>query len=250
MSSLGYRADWPAPPGVRAWQTIRSGGVSTAAYASLNLALHVGDRSEAVATNRERLRSGLGLPAEPRWLEQVHGNRVLRPDRGERGPADAAVTTKAGTVLVVMTADCLPVLLASRNGAVIGVAHAGWRGLAGGVIAATVAALACDPADVLAWLGPAIGPNAYEVGAEVRTAFVSVEPESAGAFRPNARGRWQADLYGLARAALARAGVIEVFGAPTCTSEHPDRYFSHRREAPCGRMASLIWRDPESGSDR
>jgi YfiH family protein len=242
VSALAYPADWPAPAGVEGWQTVRSGGVSTGAYSSLNLALHVGDRAEAVARNRERLRSRLGLPADPVWLDQVHGNRVLRIDRGESGPADAAITSMAGTVLAVMTADCLPVLLASRDGSVVGVAHAGWRGLASGVIGATVAAFERDPAELLAWLGPSISADASEVGDEVRSAFVASEPEAAAAFQPNARGRWQADLGWLARAALARAGVADVFGAPMCTSKSERRYFSHRRESPCGRMASLIWR--------
>ncbi|MGD8341712.1 MAG: peptidoglycan editing factor PgeF, partial [Gammaproteobacteria bacterium] len=168
-------------------------------------------------------------------------SRVLHPDAGESGPADAAVTFEAGAVLVVMTADCLPVLLASSDGSRIGIAHAGWRGLAAGVLASAVAALDCDPDGVLAWLGPAIGQSAFEVGDEVRTAFVASHGSAESAFERNACGRWQADLRALARAALERAGVGSIFGSESCTFSDSERYFSHRREAPCGRMASLIW---------
>lgn len=243
MMRHGFAADWPAPPGVRTWQTTRQDGVSLGPYASLNLATHVGDRAEAVAENRRRLRATLNLPAEPVWLEQVHGTRVLHPDRGETGQADAAVTFEPNTVLAVMTADCLPVLLASSDGRRIGVAHAGWRGLAAGVLESAVGALESDPGAILAWLGPAIGRSAFEVGDEVRAAFVESLPGADSAFEPNARGRWQADLTALARTALARAGVGRIFGSESCTFADSERYFSHRREAPCGRMASLVWRE-------
>jgi YfiH family protein len=184
------------------------------------------------------------LPAEPCWLDQVHGTRILRLDRGETGSADGAVTSAAGVVLAVMTADCLPVLLATEDGRRIGVAHAGWRGLAAGVLAAAVRAFECPPASLLAWLGPAIGPSAFEVGPEVRAAFIRVDEAAAACFVPNARGRWQADLDALARRQLRQAGVTSLHGRPQCTFSDPDRFFSHRREAPCGRMASLIWRKP------
>ena len=243
MTGPGFAADWPAPASVRTWQTTRAGGISSGAWSSLNLGTHVGDSPEAVAENRRRLRETLRLPAEPVWLEQVHGARVLRPDRGESGPADAAVTFEVGTVLVVMTADCLPVLLAASDGSRIGVAHGGWRGLAAGVLEAAVDALECDPSQILAWLGPAIGQSAFEVGDEVRAAFVARDPALERAFAPNARGRWQADLYALARAALRQAGVADIFGGGECTLGESQQYFSHRREAPCGRMASLIWRE-------
>jgi YfiH family protein len=240
-STLGHAADWPAPQRVRSWQTTRHGGVSQGAYSSLNLAAHVGDDPSAVATNRACLTEALDLPAEPVWLEQIHGSRVQNPDRGDAGPADAAVSFSAGTVLVVMTADCLPVLLTTTDGSRIGVAHAGWRGLAGGVLEASVRALDSNPAEIMAWLGPAISQPAFEVGDEVRAAFTALDPAAAAAFEPNARGRWQADLYALARAALARAGVGAIYGGGACTYGESERYFSHRREAPCGRMASLIW---------
>lgn len=243
MSLAGYRADWPAPAGVSSWQTMRPGGVSSGSWQTLNLGTHVGDRPESVARNRELLARELRLPAEPRWLDQVHGTRILHLDRGEAGSADGAVTGTPGVVLAIMTADCLPVLLATQDGHRIGVAHAGWRGLAAGVLAAAVAAFECPPSRLLAWLGPAIGQAAFEVGPEVRAAFMARDEASAECFVPNARGRWQADLDGLARRQLSRSGVVEIHGRPQCTFSDPARFFSHRREAPCGRMATLIWMD-------
>jgi YfiH family protein len=236
----GFAPDWPAPPNVRAWVTERG---SAARYGTLNLATHVGDDSLVVAANRGRLRAALGLAAEPRWLEQVHGTRVLDLDRDEPSAADGAVTSRHGVVCAVLTADCLPVLLSDRAGRRVGVAHAGWRGLLNGVLPAAVAALRSDPRDIVAWLGPAISQAAYEVGADVRDAFVSSSPAADRRFARNPRGRWQADLYGLARDALAAAGVSAVLGGGFCTYTEAARFFSHRREAPCGRMASLIWLD-------
>jgi YfiH family protein len=236
----GFSPEWPAPPGVRAWVTERGVGDR---YGELNLATHVGDDPARVARNRARLRTALGLPAEPVWLEQVHGERVLDLDRDSVVAADGAVTGTAGVVCAVLTADCLPVLLASRDGRRVGVAHAGWRGLLGGVIPAAVAALGGSPGEVLAWLGPAIGPTAYEVGADVREPFVAREQGAVRWFVRNGRGRWQADLFGLARDALAKAGVGEIYGGNLCTHTESRRFFSHRREAPCGRMATLIWRE-------
>jgi len=244
MSLPGYAPDWPAPPGVRAWQTVRAGGVSRGAWSSLNLGLHVGDDPGDVKQNRELLRAGLALPMAPLWLDQVHGKRILAVDRGESGSADGAVTSRSRVVLGVMTADCLPVLLATADGSMVGVAHAGWRGLAAGVLAEAVAAFGCPPASLMAWLGPAIAQPAFEVGDEVREAFVGADPGADLAFSRNARGRWQADLYSLARRALETAGVKTVHGRVDCTHRDADRFFSHRREAPCGRMITLIWREP------
>lgn len=241
MSAVpGFAPDWPAPPNVRAWVTERG---SAARYGALNLATHVGDDPDRVRSNRVRLRAALGLADEPRWLTQVHGARVLDLDREGPGDADGAVTAQAGTVCAVLTADCLPVLLCDRGGTRVGVAHAGWRGLAGGVLGAAVAAMSRPPADLMAWLGPAIGQAAFEVGADVRDAFLARDPAAERHFAANARGRWQADLYGLARAALAAAGVGAVYGGGFCTFGEAGRFFSHRREAPCGRMATLIWLD-------
>lgn len=243
MSALGFAPNWPAPSGVRAWVTERGAGES--AYGDLNLALHVGDDPERVARNRARLREALALPAEPVWLEQVHGSRVLELDAGVgvRSAADGAVTATAGIVCTVLTADCLPVLFADRGGSRVGVAHAGWRGLLAGVLPAAVRALGVAPGEVLAWLGPAIGPAAFEVGADVRESFVARDLKAARRFVPNARGRWQADLCGLACDSLVAAGVRAIYGGEHCTFTEAERFFSHRREAPCGRMATLIWLD-------
>lgn len=244
MSQSAYRVDWDAPAPVRAWQSTRAGGSSVGAYASMNLGLHVGDDETRVRVNRQRLQSSLGLPGEPHWLDQVHGTRILDLDAGDSGEADGAVTGVAGKVLAVMTADCLPVLFADNTGSRVGVAHAGWRGLAAGVLDRAVEALSSPADSLLAWLGPAIGSAAFEVGDEVRAAFVDRYPDDALAFERNSQGRWQADLHLLARRQLERAGVVRIYGNPDCTRADPERYFSHRREAPCGRMASLIWLDP------
>jgi YfiH family protein len=241
-AGLGFVPDWPAPVNVRAWVTERGG--AGARYAALNLATHVGDAAASVAANRERLRAALDLPAEPAWLEQVHGTRVLDLDAEAVVAADGAVTARTGVVCTVLTADCLPVLFCDRAGRQVGAAHAGWRGLLNGVLPAAVHALGSDPAELLAWLGPAIGPAAYEVGADVRDPFVARDPSAAAHFVPNARGRWQADLYGLARDSLTRAGIRAIYGGGFCTFADERRFFSHRREAPCGRMASLIWLGP------
>lgn len=243
-SKPGFAPRWPAPANVRTWVTERRGGVSAGGYASLNLAGHVGDASASVAANRERLRESLDLPSEPVWLEQVHGTAVLDLDAEPVRPADGAVTGRLGTVCVVLTADCLPVLLCDQTGRRVGVAHAGWRGLLGGVLPAAVQALGVPAATVMAWLGPGIGPAAFEVGAEVRDAFVAADASAAAHFTANVRGRWQADLYALARSSLGRAGVETVYGGGFCTFAERDRFFSHRREAPCGRMATLIWLAP------
>jgi YfiH family protein len=236
-------AAFGAPPGIRAGTTTREGGVSLGARASLNLAAHVADDPAAVAANRARLGAALALPAEPFWLQQVHGIDVAVPDGTGIAPvADAAVTFESGRVLAVLTADCLPVVFASRDGRRIGVAHAGWRGLLAGVLERTVAALGVAPTELVAWLGPAIGPAAFEVGGEVRDAFLDAAPADAPAFVPNARRRWQADLPALARARLARAGVEAVTASGLCTHADPDRFYSHRRDPATGRQATLVWR--------
>ena len=241
---LGFAPDWPAPARVGAWVTERAGGASSGSYAALNLATHVGDAPERVAENRARLRAGVPLPSEPVWLEQVHGTNVLDLDRDAAAPADGAVTSRAGVVCAVLTADCLPVILASRDGARVGVAHAGWRGLLNGVLPAAVRALRTPPEAIVAWLGPAIGAASYEVGADVRDAYLARDARTDEAFTPNERGRWQADLYALARGSLAGAGVGAVHGGGFCTYREADRFFSHRREAPCGRFATLVWLAP------
>jgi YfiH family protein len=219
--------------------TDRHGGVSAAPYASMNLGDHVGDAAEAVAENRRRLRQAAGLPAEPSWLRQVHGTQVLDLDAGTpAGAADAAFTRRPGRVCAILTADCIPVLLAAEGA--VAAAHAGWRGLAAGILEATVAALGVPPAGLTAWLGPAIGPAHYEVGAEVRDALLAADAGAAAGFTVNRSGRFMADLPLLARQRLALAGVTRIHGGSECT--HADtRYFSHRREGKTGRQATLIW---------
>jgi YfiH family protein len=236
--------DWPVPANVRAAVTTRMGGVSAGPFASLNLGDHVGDEPAAVAENRARLVRGLALPAEPRWLKQVHGTCALDAAAAVTGcEADATFASLPGIVCAVLTADCLPVLFCDRAGTRVAAAHAGWRGLAAGVLERTVDALGAAPADVLAWLGPAIGPQAFLVGEEVRTAFLSQDQATAAAFRPHREGRWLADLYALARRRLSRHGVDAVYGGGLCTFSDPMQFFSYRRDGTTGRMASLIWLD-------
>ncbi len=241
---------WPGlPAGVAALSTTRSGGVSQAPYddgtggGGLNLARHVGDAADAVTRNRALLRAQ--LPAEPAWLTQVHGTRVLDASGIKDAPeADASITDRPGVVCAVMTADCLPVLLADADGRVVGAAHAGWRGLAAGVLEKTVAAMrAAGAGEVLAWLGPAIGPDAFEVGEDVRAAFARLGPQAADAFKAidGRHEKYRANLPGLARLALAQAGVAAVAGGSDCTVSDPARFYSFRRDRVTGRMASLIW---------
>ncbi|MGO9037425.1 MAG: peptidoglycan editing factor PgeF [Steroidobacteraceae bacterium] len=233
---------WPAPPAVCALSTQRGGGVSAAPYATLNLGDHVGDLSAAVAENRRRLRIAADLPAEPRWLAQVHGIRVADLDvGGSTASADGAHTRRPGRICAILSADCLPLLFAAESGEAVAAAHAGWRGLAGGVIEATVRALALDPGTLLAWLGPAIGPRHFEIGPEVREELLRGDGGAEAAFTPNARGRFMADLQALARRRLARLGIERIYGGGECTFSHPDKYFSHRRDGRTGRQATLIW---------
>jgi hypothetical protein len=236
------RPDWPAPNQVRAVTTTRHGGISLPPYDSFNLGAHVGDAPERVAVNRQRLRQVLELPAEPAWLNQVHGNRVVAAEQVTTSvEADAAYTRQGGPVCVVMTADCLPILLCDRAGSCVAIAHGGWRGLADGIIGATVARLDCAPGELMAWLGPAIGPAAFEVGAEVRQAFLELDPGNAGCFQVSPGGRWLADIYELARRQLRALGVMAVYGGGWCAFTDRERFFSYRRDGRTGRMASLIW---------
>ena len=232
--------DWPAPARVRALITTRNGGSSTGPYASMNLGLRVDDDPAVVEANRRLLNHF--LPAEPKWLNQVHGVRVVDAETITNPvEADASIATSPGCVSVVMVADCLPILFADRTGSVVGAAHAGWRGLADGVIENTVRALDTSPQDLLAYLGPAIGPSAFEVGNEVRDAFVAVDQAAQFAFHPHKPGKWLADLFLLARQRLAKVGLPNVYGGGQCTYSDPARFFSHRRDKVSGRMAALIW---------
>lgn len=233
------RPDWPAPPGVGALVTTRHGGVSEGPFAGFNLGDHVGDAPAAVAENRRRLQAM--VPAEPGWLRQVHGIDVVRLPAGAAAlEADAAWTDQSGQACAVLTADCLPVLFCDRAGSRVAAAHAGWRGLVGGVLEATVAALQVPGPELLAWLGPAIGPGRFEVGEEVREAFLKADAQAEPAFRPSPAGRWLADLYALARRRLAMAGVEAVYGGGLCTYEDA-RFYSYRRDGRTGRFASLVW---------
>jgi polyphenol oxidase len=234
--------DWPAPPAVRAAFTLRAGGVSAAPYDSLNVGAHVGDAPASVAENRRRVRERLSLPDEPAWLEQVHGTDVIElAAEAPRRPADAVITRLPRRVCVVQVADCMPVLFAARDASAVGIAHAGWRGLAAGVLEATVSRLGVPPARLMVWLGPAISAQHFEVGGEVREAFVAQDAGAAAAFAANARGRWQCDLATLARRRLATLGIATVAGGAWCTYADRGRFFSFRRDGQCGRMAALIW---------
>jgi YfiH family protein len=258
VSSLWFEPDWPAPKGIRVLSSRRgdpsgdsaggSGGASRRPYAAFNLGDHVGDAPLAVAENRRILRSEAGLPAEPQWLSQVHGIVVADLDApgllaASRGSADAAVTRQAGKVCAILTADCLPVVFTTQAGDSVAAAHAGWRGLAAGVIGATVRAMGEPAQHLMAWLGPAIGPEHFEVGGEVREAMLQADSGAGEAFKPGSRGRFMADLPMLVRRQLKQLGVERVYGGGECTYARADRYFSYRRDGVTGRQATLIWRE-------
>ena len=235
------RPDWDLPAGVGALLTTRAGGRSVGSFASFNLGSHVGDDPLAVAANRARLRSF--LPAEPLWLNQVHGAAVADADVSEGVPeADAALARSSRCVCAVLTADCLPVLLCDDDASVVAAAHAGWRGLAAGVLENTVREMGVPPHRLRAWLGPAIGLQAFEVGDEVRAAFVAADPDAVTAFvaRPVA-GKWLADLFLLARRRLVAAGVTRISGGGVCTVSAPQRFYSYRRDGVTGRFATMVW---------
>jgi YfiH family protein len=242
MSDI-LRPDWPAPANIHAFTTTRLGpGVSELPFYRFNLGARCGDKPADVNANREALRREYQLPGEPLWLHQVHGIEVVSDDgtRGSDPLADAAVTEIPGSVLAVLTADCLPVLFCNTSGTEVAAAHAGWRGLAAGMLEATVAAMQSPPETLLAWLGPAAGAARYEVGEEVRQAFVSVDADAASAFTPTRPGHYRIDMPAIARQRLAACGVTQVYGGEHCTLADI-RFYSHRREQRTGRMASLIW---------
>ena len=271
MHSAFLPAAWPVPRTVHGFTTLRHGlGVSKPPFASFNLGARAGDDADAVRRNRALLAEHAALPAPPKWLRQVHGSAVWRFDgdagahvagdanaaaiplsgrdssAGEDEPqADAAVTSTPGTVLAILTADCLPVLFAARNGHEIGAAHAGWRGLAAGVLEATVSALRTPPEQLVAWLGPAAGPQKYEVGVEVYDAFVAQDWGAGRAFTSTRPEHWHVDLYALARRRLEKAGLMaqHIHGGSLCTIADPQSFFSHRRDQRTGRMATLAWMD-------
>lgn len=238
--SLVY-PDWPAPSNVKALQTTRHGGVSAAPYDTLNLGLHVGDAPLDVARNRQLLEPY--FPSEPVWLEQVHGTVVANADTAScHVQADACIARHRGAVCVVMTADCLPVLLCDEAGSVVGVAHAGWKGLVAGVVEATVTAMNVQPQKLMAWLGPAIGQDAFEVGAEVRATFIAHQARAAEAFVVHGDlGKYKADIYLLARQRLQALGINRIYGGTFCTYHQKDKFFSYRRDGVTGRMGTFIW---------
>ncbi|HXH00745.1 MAG TPA: peptidoglycan editing factor PgeF [Xanthomonadaceae bacterium] len=253
LGEASVRANWPGSTGVQAFTTTRHGaGISQPPFGRFNLGARCGDDPDAVGRNRAELIDRFNLPSAPCWLRQVHGRDVLRFDRAsspsEEPEADAAVTALPGTVLAILSADCLPVVFAANDGSEVGVAHAGWRGLAAGVLEATLAAMHTPRERIAAWLGPAAGPQAYEIGREVFDAFVSFDAAAERAFAATSRGHWRVDLYALARQRLASAGVPpgNIHGGGLCTISDPQRFYSHRRDGLTGRMATLVWIDRPS----
>ncbi len=246
------RPDWPAPDCVRALTTLRDGaGLSLPPFDRFNLGLHSGDDPDTVRANRDELVRHAALLGMPHWLKQVHGTTIaIEPDflqHDDEPEADAAIARTAGRVLAILSADCLPVLLCSRDGRVVGAAHAGWRGLAAGVLERTIEAMQAAPDTLMAWLGPAAGQQAYEVGEEVHAAFVDADTRNRDAFVATRAGHWLCDLYALARRRLADAGVTNVHGGGLCTISDAQRFYSYRRDGQTGRMASLIWIASETG---
>lgn len=237
--------DWPFPNNLHACSSTRIGGVSEGPWQLLNLGAHCGDNQEHVMENRRRCYRAANFPAEPVWLEQVHGCEVLTltsaPPRSRR--ADAAYTRQVNTVCAVMTADCLPVLFCNKSGTEVAAAHAGWRGLCEGVLEATVACFEERPGNIQAWLGPAIGPRAFEVGPEVRNAFIANDRDADKAFVASG-DKFFADLYLLARLRLNKVGITHIYGGEHCTHSEPKQFFSFRRDGTTGRMASFIWLTP------
>ena len=234
--------DWPAPDNIRALTTSRQGGKSSAPFNDLNLGLHVGDNTKIVQKNRQILSKTLNLTEPLVWLNQVHSDLVSNLD--DKQPlidADAAVTTRIMQVCTVMTADCLPVLFCNTAGTVVAASHAGWRGLCAGILEKTVASMQCDVQQIMAWLGPAIGATKFEVGDDVREAFIQVDSAAHNAFKPYAKGKWLADIYLLARQRLNIMGVQQIYGGGECTYTDSQRFYSYRRNPTTGRMASLIW---------
>lgn len=251
MPDAILHAEWPAPEGIFAFTTLRHGaGVSQPPFDSFNFGLRSGDDMAAVERNRQALAEHVALPSAPRWLRQVHGTSVAIEPAFDEPEADAGVTRTPGVVLAILTADCLPVVLAARDRSVVGVAHAGWRGLAAGVLEATVGAMQASPESIVAWLGPAAGPQSYEIGREVFDAFVMQDARAEAAFTPTREGHWRVDLYALARQRLADAGITNVHGGGLCTISDR-RFFSHRRSTieesgRTGRMATLAWINPQA----
>lgn len=233
--------DWPAPANVHAATTLRTGGVSCGTYTSLNPAMHVGDDANMVKQNQQIIKELLDLPSDPVWLNQIHSNQaVLATTTAPSQQADASYTAEAGVVCAVMTADCLPLLVCATDGSQVAAIHAGWRGLLAGVIGNTLTSM--QNSDFLVWLGPAIGPDCFEVGSEVRNAFLEKSAIFIKAFKEQSNDKWLADIYQLARIDLAMLGINKVYGGDFCTVTEHERFYSYRRDKQTGRMATLIWR--------
>jgi len=236
--------DWSAPSAVKSLVTTRAGGASTSPFDHFNLATHVEDNMTDVQRNRSLLQAEAGLPAEPIWLQQVHGIQVVRAELAEQEHiADASTTAEADVVCTIMTADCLPVLFCNQSGTQVAAAHAGWRGLANGILETTRNTFECESVDIMAWLGPAIGPQAFEVGDDVRDIYLDADPALAAVFAPGKPGKWVLDIYAAARLRLAALGITNVSGGEYCTYTDQARFYSYRRDGQTGRMASLIWID-------
>ena len=247
MHSIDWiKPDWPAPDNVVCISTTRHGGFSQSKFSSFNLGMHVGDDAQQVGENRGVLISELQLPSEPCWLDQQHGKQIIKltASNNRNVQADAAYTTAPGTVCVVLTADCLPVLFCNQQGSCVAVAHAGWRGLLNGVLEATLKALPVEAKQLICWLGPAIGPSKFEVGDELQQMFVTQDRRHHAAFQPGPEGRFLADIYQLARNILTGNGVEAIFGGNHCTYTEGQRFFSYRRDGITGRMATMIWLKP------
>lgn len=242
MSKQWIEPNWPSPVNVKAFTTCRHRGFGATPYSSLNLATHVGDDPYAVLANRARVAEMIRVPSKPVWLQQIHGTKIVPAVRSSIGvKADASVAFAAKQVCTIMTADCLPVLFTNISGTRVAAAHAGWRGLADGILEKTAKAMAEPSNQIMAWLGPAISQPAYQVGRSVFDAFCLNDPEAELAFTADGRGKWRCDLYALARQRLLRSGVSKIYGGNYCTLYDGDKFFSHRRDGQTGRMASFIW---------
>lgn len=242
MAELFFEANWPAPENIRAITSTRNGGKSPPPFDSLNLGDHVGDNLESVAANRQRLVEAALMPAEPLWLKQTHSTHVIQANQWQADvEADAIISNSLNMVCGVMTADCLPLLLTDTSGSQVAAIHAGWRGLQAGIIENTLARFAVPGPQIMAWMGPAIGPQAFEVGPEVKAAFLAIDPAAESAFIPSHADRFLADIYLLAKQRLTAQGVTAIYGGDYCTYREKERFFSYRRDGVTGRMATLVW---------
>lgn len=243
MTNNWITPDWPAPLGIKAASTLRTGGISKGDFASWNLADHVNDDADHVKINRQRLRQQLQLPSKPIWLNQIHGNRVITATNDATNTsADASYSRQAGIICTVMTADCLPLLLCSKDGLCVAAVHCGWRGLLAGIINQTCLAMKLSN-DSLVWMGPAIGSQVFTVGSEVRQLFIANNAAYRPAFVGQAKGKWLADIYRIARINLAEIGITQIYGGNRCTYSENQHFFSYRKQNQTGRMATLIWRE-------